>query len=93
MMNSVELIGCIASMLIVVSMVFKTSTYKGTIAMRSINAIGSIVFLIYGLILPAYATAIANGALIVINCCHIVKEYKDHKKDLAKSTKNFSTNN
>ena len=81
-MNPKEIIGLIASLLIVLSMVFKTTTFKGTMLMRIINLLGSIFFIVYGFILPAYATAIANVCVLFINIFYIIKEYKDHKKNV-----------
>lgn len=80
-MNTVEIIGLIASALVVVSMVFKTTTYKGTMLMRILNLCGSIFFVVYGCILPAYSTAITNGCAFLVNAFYIYKEYKDHKKE------------
>jgi len=76
-----EIVGILASVLIVSSMVFKTTSYKGTIAMRSINLVGSVVFVVYGIMLPAYATAIANACLIFINLFYLLKEIRDHNKN------------
>ena len=75
-----EIVGLVASALIIFSMVFKTTSFKGTMAMRIINAVGSIFFVIYGFFLPAYATGIANSVLFFLNTFYIVKEYRDHKK-------------
>lgn len=79
-MNVFEVIGLIASVLVVFSMVFKTTTYKGTMIMRVLNGLGSVFFIIYGFILPAIATAITNICAFVLNIYWLVKEYKDHKK-------------
>lgn len=80
-MNNIEIIGIIASILIVLSMVFKTTNYKGTIAMRIINAIGSVFFVIYGTLLPAWSTMITNAVLFVLNIFYLIKEIKDHQKN------------
>lgn len=64
-------------MLIVVSMLFKTTSFKGTISMRIINGIGSIFFVVYGFSLPAIATGISNSLLLIINIYYIIKEFKD----------------
>lgn len=79
-MNKIEIIGLIASILIVVSMIFKTTSFKGTILMRIINAIGSIFFTIYGLFLPAYSTAITNACLFILNIIYLIIEIKDYYK-------------
>lgn len=79
-MNNFEVIGIIASVLVVFSMVFKTTTYRGTMMMRILNLTGSIFFIVYGFLLPAYATAITNSCALLLNALYIVKEYKDHKR-------------
>lgn len=79
-MNPVEIFGLIASALIITSMAFKTTNYKGTMLMRAINLIGSTAFIIYGLYLPAYSTALTNACGFILNIIYLFKEYKDHKK-------------
>ena len=80
-MNKIEIIGIIASLLVVFSMVFKTTTFKGTMAMRIINLAGSVFFIVYGFILPAYATAITNSCAFCINLFYIFKESYDRRKN------------
>lgn len=74
----IEIIGLIASLIIVSSMSFKTTTFKGTIIMRILNALGSIGFIIYGIFLPAYATALTNICILILNIIYIIKETKTH---------------
>ena len=80
-MNPIEIVGIIASLFIVVSMCFKTTAFKGTIIMRIINGLGSIVFVVYGVLLPALATLITNACAFVINLFYLVKEIRDHKRE------------
>jgi len=77
----VEVIGIIATLLILVSMLFKTTTIKGSIFMRSLNIVGSIVFTIYGCLLPAISTAILNGILIIVNSWHLILLLKSNKTE------------
>ena len=81
-MNNFEVIGIIASVLVVFSMVFQTTTYRGTMMMRILNLTGSIFFIVYGFLLPAYATAITNTCALILNLIYIIKEPYDrrHKK-------------
>lgn len=79
--NLVEIIGLIGSLLICFSMVWRTTSFKGTILMRVINGSGSIFFVVYGFILPAYATAIANIVCFIVNVIWLIKEIKLHKKE------------
>ncbi len=74
-----EAIGIIATLLILVSMLFPTLSYKGSLYMRILNILGSVVFVIYGALLPAISTAVLNGALIIVNSVHLFKLIKDNK--------------
>ena len=65
-----EGIGILASVFVLVSFLF--SNERKT---RIINIVGAAIFVVYGIILPAYATSVMNGALIVV---HIVKLTKEH---------------
>lgn len=84
-----DIIGIIASILIVFSMVFKTTTFKGTMCMRVINTVGSAFFIAYGfwpnaagfLGVNAFATGLANSLLFVLNIFYIFKESFDCKKE------------
>lgn len=68
----IHIIGNIATILILVSMLFKTTNRKSALYMRILNAIGSIIFVIYGILVPAYSTAVLNAALALINIYHII---------------------
>ena len=74
----IEIIGIVATLLILLSMCFKTTNRKGAITMRSLNIVGSIVFVVYGILLPAISTAILNGALVVVNTIHLVQLLRKH---------------
>lgn len=76
-MNIIEIIGIVATLFIVFSMSCKTNTKKSTIILRVTNIIGSIIFVIYGILLPAYSTAILNGVLVFVNTYHLIKIIKD----------------
>ena len=76
----VEVIGIIATLLILFSMLFKTTTLKGDIRMRVLNLIGSLIFTIYGCLIPAISTAILNGALIIVNTYHLIMLLKEKNK-------------
>ncbi len=75
-----EAIGLFATIMILISMSFKTLSYKGSLWMRITNIIGSVLFTIYGFILPAYSTGILNGVLIFVNIFHLTKLVSDEKK-------------
>ena len=71
-MNVIEWVGIFASILICISMCFKSTTRKGAVCMRSINIIGSVVFGIYGILLPAISTAILNFILVGVNIYYLI---------------------
>lgn len=92
----IEIVGILATVLILISMLVKTTTLKGSIFMRSVNAIGSVVFVIYGILLPAISTAILNAALIIVNVYYLIlliieakqkKNAKDSESLLINKTK------
>ncbi len=76
----IEAIGIVATLLILFSMMFKTTTLKGDIRMRVLNLIGSVIFTVYGCLLPALSTAILNGVLIIVNTYHLISLLKEQKK-------------
>ena len=68
----VEIIGIVATLFILAGFCFKTMTFWGSFFLRLLNIIGSAVFVVYGVLLPAYATAILNGALIIVNSYYLI---------------------
>ena len=71
-----EWLGIVASAIVLVS--FLTSNQIKT---RIINLVGCIVFIIYGLSLPAYATAFMNLAILVVHIVFLTKHFiKQHKE-------------
>ena len=75
-----EIVGITASVFIVLSLVFKTTTFKGTLLLRLLNSVGCIFFIVYGAVLPAISTAIANSACLVINIVFIIVETRSYLK-------------
>ena len=69
----IEVFGIVSSIIILVSMCFNPQTKLGNILLRSINLVGSICFIVYGLLLPAYATTFMNSCALVINSIYLVK--------------------
>lgn len=84
-MNPVEYIGLTASLFIMISMCFPTNTFKATLFLRIFNLIGSIIFLVYGIMLPAISTAVLNGVNVVVNSVQMVLLFVKKKKDESNS--------
>lgn len=74
-----EIIGIIASVILIVAMSFRSTTPKKNILMRAINIIGSILFVVYGFLIPAYSTAGLNIAIIIVNIVYITLEWRQIK--------------
>ena len=64
----VELIGYLASVVILIGF-----TFKGESKIRTINMIGSLLFIVYGLLIKAYPLALLNALAIVVNIRALVK--------------------
>ena len=76
-----EIIGIVATLFILTSMCFNTASYRATLCMRVLNLIGSIIFTVYGALVPAISTAVLNFVLIVINTYHIAILVIDKRRD------------
>ena len=79
----IEIIGIVATLIIVASMSVNTKTLKGSIWMRITNIVGSVVFVVYGILLPAWSTAILNCVLVGVNIFHLILLLKSVKKEKA----------
>ena len=67
-----EILGTIASIIVLVSFLM-----KGEVKIRLVNIIGAIAFVVYGIMINAFAVWFLNGALCII---HLVKIYKLKRK-------------
>lgn len=74
--TAVQVIGYVASAVIVLSLCFPTHTRKSTLMLRIVNMIGSALFMTFGLLTPDnIPTAVLNGATIVVDIVQIVLLY------------------
>lgn len=73
------IVGLVASLIVLVSMCFNTRTKRGERLMRALNFIGSIMSVVYGIILgPAgFGMILLNGTLVFVNLFYLVKTDKD----------------
>ena len=72
----IEAIGYVGTALVLVSFLM-TSVYK----LRIINTAGSLISVIYGVIMQVYPTVVLNGALALINIFFLWRQmsYKSRK--------------
>lgn len=75
LMNLIEIIGYIASILVAVSL-----TMSKILRLRVINLIGAIAFTIYGLGLGAYPIFFVNGFIVIIDIYYLVKMFRNRDK-------------
>lgn len=66
---NVETIGIIGTLLVLVS--FLSNNLK---TIRIINLIGSIIFIIYGILINAFSVWFLNGMLLIIHIVKLLKE-------------------
>lgn len=76
----VEVIGMIATISLIISMMFNAKNPKTVIMMRAINAVACVAFVIYGLLLSAYSTAISNGFIFFVDMWYLYKNILEYKK-------------
>lgn len=78
--NPVAILGLVASIIVLISMCFNPSTKKGNILMRSVNLVGSIVSVIYGVLLGSLGAGmiLLNGVLVFVNAYYLIVTLK-HK--------------
>lgn len=70
----VEVIGIVASVLIVVSFFV-----NGEKTIRAANMVGSAVFIIYGVLIGSFSLIFLNSASIIVNTIKIYKINKERK--------------
>ena len=82
-----ELIGYIGSALVLISFLMAS-----VIKLRIINTIGSLISVIYSLIISAYPTALMNAALVCINIYYLIQYMRlDRNYTVVKTTINESS--
>lgn len=82
----IEIIGISATIFVIISLLFKTTTIKGSIMLRCFNLVGCTVFIIYGILLPTISTAILNSVCLIVDIYQLIVLLKDAKK--SKESKN-----
>ena len=71
-----EWLGIVASAIVLIS--FLTSNQIKT---RIINMVGCTVFVVYGILLPAYSTAFMNAALLIVHIVYLTKYFIKRRKE------------
>lgn len=63
-----EILGTTASVLVLISFLM-----KGEKKIRTINIIGALIFVIYGILIKSFSVAFLNGVLILIHIYYLKK--------------------
>lgn len=69
---NVEIFGTAASIMIILSLV--SSNIKW---LRLLNLIGSIMFVVYAIIINSFSVALTNSFGVLFNIYHLIKIYKE----------------
>lgn len=64
----VELVGIIAGLIVLGSFLLKEQK-----RIRIVNAIGSVVFVVYGILITSYATIFLNGVMVLVQIVYLLK--------------------
>ena len=81
-----EWLGLVASAFVLIS--FLTSNQIKT---RLINMVGCIAWVVYGFLLPAYSTAIMNGAVFIVHVVFLTKHFIKLRKEKAEKPETEET--
>lgn len=81
----IEMVGYIGSLLVLISFLMVS-----VVKLRIVNTVGSVIFMIYALIIKSYPTAIMNFCLVLINIHYLYRISKtdDKEYDLVSVKKN-----
>lgn len=63
-----EILGTLASVLVLISFLM-----KGEKKIRTINIVGAIMFVIYGILIKSFSVSFLNGVLILIHIYYLKK--------------------
>lgn len=64
----IELVGIIAGIIVLGSFLLKEQK-----RIRIVNAIGSVVFIVYGVLITSYATIFLNGVMVLVQIVYLLR--------------------
>lgn len=67
-----EVVGTCASLMVLLSFIM-----KGEANIRTLNIVGAILFVIYGLRIKAFSIWFLNGCLCIVHICRLIKIKKE----------------
>lgn len=81
-MQLVEILGICATATILISMCFKTMSFKGSLWMRIINIIGNSLFTTYAILIHSLSSSILGAGIVLVNIYHLIVLVIQHKKQI-----------
>lgn len=75
----IEILGLIGSVIILISMCFKSCDIKGNLVMRIFNIVGNIILAAYAIQVDALSVCVLNIGVVVIDIYHIIGLVKSIK--------------
>lgn len=93
--DPVAILGTIASIVVLVSMCFNTLTVSGERWMRVLNLVGSILSVVYGIMLgpQGFGMLLLNIPLVFVNIYYLLKTLVKRNKKLVDLNKEITYNN
>jgi len=91
-MNKTEILGMIASLILLISMALPSTHRKQNIIMRIINIVGSALMIIYGFKIMSYCTIFMNIVIIIIHIYYIIKLLLSYNTNLVEKIKDIYYN-
>lgn len=64
----IEGLGIFASVLVLISFLFNNA-----MAIRAVNVLGAVLFVVYGIAIDAFSVWFLNGGLVLVHIYHIVR--------------------
>ena len=82
-MNTVlshEIVGVIASILILFSICANTTKKNGILILRGLNILGSLIYIYYGYLIHSYSIILLDSVAVIINTVYMFKHIKEYDK-------------
>lgn len=73
---NIEIVGMIASVIILISACCNTTSNKGIVLLRGLNIIGSLIYVYYGFKIHSISLVILDSCMILINGFYLYKHSK-----------------
>lgn len=77
---STEIVGVVASILILCSICANTTKQKGILLLRALNTLGSLIYIYYGYLIHSYSIILLDTVAVIINTVYMFKHIKEYDK-------------